>query len=99
MVLISEMVFIKLENFLIRKMADVNLYVEYNDPRCLQEIVRLVKERGITIGSTEVTRIPCDQGGHNYCAILTFQTSKHDVGSSLKDQIARLENVVNVEEL
>ena len=99
MVLLSEMVFIKLENFLVRKMADVNLYVEYNDPHCLQQIIKLVKERNVTIGSTEVTRIPCDCGGHNYCAIITFQTGRHELGSSLKEQIVSLENVVNVEEL
>ena len=99
MVLISEMVFIKIENLLIKKLADVNLYVEYNDPRCLQQIVKLVKERNIHIGSTEVTRIPCDSGGHNYCAIFTFQVGKNKSGPSLRDQIAGLENVVNVEEL
>lgn len=99
MVLLSEMVFIRLEAFFVRKMADVNLYVEYNDPKSIQEVVRIVKEKRITLSSMEITRIPCDCGGHNYCAIITFQTDREKLGSYLKDRISQLEHVVSVEEL
>lgn len=99
MVLLSEMVFIRLETYFTRKIADVNLYVEYNDSRCIQEIVRIVKEKNITLSSMEITRIPCDCGGNNYCAILTFQTDKDKLGGYLRESIAQLDNVVSVEEL
>lgn len=99
MVLLSEMVFIKLENFLKRKVADVHLYVEYDSPGAIQEIVKIVKEKRITLSSMEITRVPCDCGGNNYCAILTFQSNKEKVDASLKDRVFALEHVINAEVL
>lgn len=99
MVLLSEMVFIKLENFLKRKVADVHLYVEYDSPGAIQEIVKIVKEKRITLSSMEITRVPCDCGGNNYCAILTFQSNKEKVDASLKDRVSALEHVINAEVL
>lgn len=99
MVLISELFFIRLEEYLKRKSADVNLYVEYDSSSAIQQIMKIVKEKHITLSSMEITRIPCECGGNNYCAILTFQSGREMVGPALKEQIAQLENVVNVEVL
>ncbi|MBQ7896671.1 MAG: MgtC/SapB family protein [Oscillospiraceae bacterium] len=99
MVLLLEIVFIKLESYFTRKIADVNLYVEYNSSKCIQQIVRIVKEKQITLSSMEITRIPSECGGNNYCAILTFQTDKEKLGSYLKEKVSELENVVSVEVL
>ena len=99
MVLLSELVFIKLENYLKRKVADVHIYVEYDSPNAMQSIVKIVKEKRITLSSMEITRVPCDCGGSNYCAILTFQSNKEKIDGSLKDEISAVEHVLNAEVL
>lgn len=99
MVLLSELVFIKAENYLKRKVADVHIYVEYDSPNAIQSIVKIVKEKRITLSSMEITRVPCDCGGSNYCAILTFQSNKEKVDGSLKDEISAVEHVLNAEVL
>ena len=99
MVLLSELVFIKLENYLKRKVADVHIYVEYDSPNAMQSIVKIVKEKRITLSSMEITRVPCDCGGSNYCAILTFQSNKEKVDTTLKDRVSALAHVINAEVL
>ena len=99
MVLLSEMVFIKVENFLKRKVADVYLYVEYDSSTAIQTIVKIVKEKHITLSSMEITRVPGECGVNNYCAILTFQSNKEKIDGSLKEEISALEHVINIEVL
>ncbi len=98
-VILAELVFMRLEIFFTRSVADVNLYVEYDEADCLQEIIRITKNRHIKMSSLEITRIPCEGGKNTYCAMMSFQTNPLKLGKALTDEISTLSGVLSVEEL
>ena len=98
-VILAEIVFMRLEGLFTKRTADVNLYVEYEEADCLQDILRAAKLRRIKIGSLEITRIPCEGGKNSYCAMLAFQTDREKLGNALNEEIAAIPGVTSVEEL
>jgi hypothetical protein len=99
MVLLSEIVLIKLENRLVERTNDVNIYIEYTQPATIQRIVRILRTVKVPMNDIEVTRISDSEGGYRYGAILTVRVSGDTMEKEIFQGLSEISDVQTVEEL
>ena len=98
MVLLAELILSKFEYRFVRKVEDVNLYVEYKHSVCIEQIMAVLRRQKIHLSDLEITRIN-DGDDHRYCAILEVQTTKAKLDGELMKELHAIEDVTNIEEL
>ncbi|MGI5976393.1 MAG: MgtC/SapB family protein [Candidatus Limivicinus sp.] len=99
MVLLAELLLIKIEYKFARKVSDLNMFIEYSSADTIEEVVRLCREKHVTISDIEITRVPDDKGGYRYHAVLTVLASEKQLENDVIKPVTALENVITVEEL
>ncbi len=100
LVLIAEILMIKLEYTFDRQKVDMNLYVEYSTPTCVEEMVHIVKQQRVNMLGLEVTRSgQAGEEGMHYCAVLTIQPKGRSVAESIEKSILDIQGVTMLEEL
>ncbi len=98
MVLLAELVLSKFEYRFIRKIRDVNLYIEYKHSVCIEQIMAVLRRQNIKLTDLEITRIN-DGDDHRYCAIIEVQSTKERLDGELMRELHGIEDVTNIEEL
>lgn len=96
-ILIAELVFAKLEYFIVSNARVINLYVEYTESSQLGTIVDTIKQKSVYIVDMEITK-SSDNNRHP-CVIFSLQKPRKIPHQSLMALIAKLDGVVSVEEL
>lgn len=96
-ILLAEVVFAKLEYFIISNAKTINLYVEYNESSRLANIVDTIKKNGAYILDLEITKSPNED--HNLCAIFSMKIPRKTSHQALMTIVAKIDGVVSVEEL
>ena len=96
-VILAELVFARLEYFIISNARAFNLYVEYSEAGKLGNIVDTIKKHGGYIIDLEITKNTAE--GRNPCAIFSLQTPRKISHQAIMTIIAKLDGVVSVEEL
>ena len=100
LVLIAEMLMIKLEYSFDRQKVDVNLYVEYKEANCVEEMVRVVKQQHIDMLGLEVTRSgQTGSSDAHFCAVLTIQPKGRSIAETVEKGILAIPGVTMLEEL
>ncbi|MBO5305307.1 MAG: MgtC/SapB family protein [Clostridia bacterium] len=96
LVLFTELVFSKIEYFLMASARAVNVYVEFTDKKELYRILDVIRARGIEILDSEISKNP-EYDGINAIFTLKFPRKyRHD---EIVNEIMMLESVRQVEEL
>lgn len=98
MVLLAEVLLVKLEYRFVRKVEDVNLYIEYKHSICIEQIMAALKKESVSVSNLEITRIN-DGDDHRYCAVIEVQASKEKLDGDVLRALNGIEDVTNVEEL
>ena len=98
LILIAEMFFSKLEYRMLDHAPEINLYMEYSDRACLEEVLKLFRENNVKVTDMEITR-STESEQHNACAIFTLQLNKHYSADQLLSHVHEIAGVVSVEEL
>ena len=96
LVLLTELVFSKLEYYLVASARVINVYVDFTEKRQLARIVDLIRTRGIEILDSEISK---SAGQENIHAILTLKFPKKFKHEQILGEITALESVRQVEEL
>ncbi len=96
-IILAELVFARLEYFIVSNARAFNLYVEYCESGCLGSIVDAIKKKGGYIVDMEITKNAKE--GRNPCVIFSLQTPRKVSHQALMTIIAKLDGVVSVEEL
>ncbi|MBO5203750.1 MAG: MgtC/SapB family protein [Clostridia bacterium] len=96
-VILAELVFARLEYFIVSNARAFNLYVEYSESGNLGSIVDAIKKKGGYIIDMEITKNAKE--GRNPCAVFSLQTPRKVSHQALMTVIAKLDGVVSVEEL
>lgn len=99
MVLVAELLLIKIEYRFARKIDDVNLYIEYRHAAAIESIIRLLREKKLTINGLEITRISGEAEEHYYCAVITVRATKKQLDEELICTLNSTPDVMTVEEL
>ena len=98
LVLAAELLFSKLEYRMMENAPEVNLYMEYTGKPCLENVLRLYRERELKVLNMEITR-SAETEKHNACAIFTLRLNKKYSMNTLLAEMNTVPGVVSVEEL
>lgn len=98
MILLTELLFSRLERRVLDNAPEINLYMEYTDKRCLEQVLKLYHDRNLKILNMEITRATGSKK-HNACAIFTLRLYKNCKVGQLVDSVAAVRGVISVEEL
>ena len=97
-ILLAEIVFAKLEYFIVSNARIFNLYVEYAETSKLGTIVDTIKKTGAYIVDMEITKKGSDEG-KNPCAVFSIRTPRKIKHQAMMTMLAKLDGVISVEEL
>ena len=98
LILAAELFFSKREYRILDNAPEVNLYMEYSGRSCLEEVLKLYRERSVKVLNLEITRSAGSEH-HNACAIFTLRLNKHCGVESILEAVSATKGVVSVEEL
>lgn len=96
-ILLAELVFAKLEYFIVSNAKTFNLYVEYNESSKLANIVDTLKKADAYILDMEITK--SSSSNRNLGANFSIKTPRRASHQSIMTLISKIEGVVTVEEL
>ena len=95
-ILLTVVVFSKLESFILSRSRNVNLFVEFENAQDLSLIIATIKEQDIRIFDVELTK---SIGGVNPNAIFTLQLPKKKSHTAVMTAIAQVDTVRTIEEI
>ena len=98
LILLAERLFARLEYRMLENAPEINLYMEYTDKACLENILKLFRELHLKILNLEITR-PTGSEHHNACAIFSLRLNKRCRVEKLLADIHATQGVLSVEEL
>ena len=95
-ILLVELLFSKLEYFLLAKSKSVNVCVEYNDPDCLDAVLRILRATDVVIMDLEVAKNGAKTPG-NSLAIFALQVDRRIDREELLAEIGQTEGIFTAE--
>ena len=98
LIILAELLFSKREYRMLENAPEINLYMEYTDRSCLEQVLKLYREKNVKVLNMEITRATGSEH-HNACAIFSLRLNKKCKVELLLDAIHRVEGVAAVEEL
>ena len=98
LIILAELLFSKLEYRMLENAPEINLYMEYTDRSCLEQVLKLYREKNVKVLNMEITRATGSEH-HNACAIFSLRLNKKCKVEPLLDAIHCVEGVAAVEEL
>ena len=98
MILMAELLFSKLEYRMLDNAPEINLYMEYSDRTCLDNVLKLFRQLNLKVLNMEITR-SAETEKHNACALFTLQLHKKCRVEQVLTGIQSTPGVFSVEEL
>ena len=98
LIILAELLFSKLEYRILENAPEVNLYMEYSGKPCLEQVLKLYRERELKVLNMEITR-STESETHNACAIFTLRLNRRCSLEVLLANMNAIPGVVSVEEL
>ena len=98
LILAAEMFLSKLEYRMLDNAPEVNLYMEYSNKACLDNVLKLFRDLELKVLNMEITR-STETETHNACALFTLRLNKRCRVEQLIPKMNATEGVVSVEEL
>ena len=98
LILMAELVFSKMEYRMMENAPEINLYVEYRNKDCLEEVLKLFRELNLKVLGMEITRSTGSET-HNACAIFSLRLNKKCKVEILLHRMHTTDGVFSVEEL
>lgn len=98
LILMAELLFSKLEYRMLNNAPEINLYMEYRDHSCLENVLNLYRGRDVKVLDIEITRA-MDSEHHNACSIFNLRLNRNCSVEELLEAVSTIKGVVAVEEL
>lgn len=99
LILLAELLFSKLERSLLYRVSEINLYLEYLNSNCLDQVLSLLQSEGVKIQSMEVMRTSGEGNDGNTSAILSLRLPPKYKAETLLLKVNAVESVLAAEEL
>ncbi len=96
-ILIAELVFARIEYFIISSSKSFNILIEYSEKSTLTTVVDEIKKTGSRIEDMEITKSASED--KLPCAVFSIKTPRKVTHNSLMTKISNLQGIVHVEEL
>jgi len=88
-----------MESKLVRKVNDVNIYIEYARASAIEEVYAILREKKISVSNFEISRVHGTENNHHYCAVISFRASKSQMDAALHKSFTEVKDVITVEEI
>ena len=98
MILLAELVFSKLEYWMLENAAEINLYMEYANKACLEQVLAVYRAHNLKVLHLEITRATGSEK-HNACAIFYLRLHRGCNTEKLLQLSNSIEGIISVEEL
>ena len=98
LVLLIEIVFDRLERIALRRVPEINLYIEYAEKDALERLMRLFHEEEVLVNDLEISHAS-ESGTHKSCAILSLQMKRNYNADDLILKLQGQSGILFVEEL
>ena len=98
LILIAELIFSRLEYYIINSSPEVNIYLEYSSATESDKIISSIRRHNVAIMSMEITR-SSEEGNHNRSLVFSLRLPKKMRPDYIIAQINNLEGVILVHEL
>lgn len=98
LILLVEIIFARFEYRMMDNTPEVNLYIEYTDRSCLENILQMFHNLNVKVTNLEITRSSTSEH-HNSCAIFTLQLSKKTSIKEMLEKVCSTQGVISIEEL
>jgi len=98
LILTAESLFSKLEYWMLSRSPVVNLFLEYTDGSCLDEALRICRERNVKVMNLQITRHKRDER-HNACAIFELRLNRKYTAEAILHLFLDIPGVESIEEL
>lgn len=98
LIFLAETLFSKLEYYIMRHTPEINLYMQYTDRGCLEEVLRLLQKKNIRVLNMEITRSPGSEQPNAYVVFFLRLEKRYNVDSILLE-IRSIKGVLSVEEI
>lgn len=92
LVLIAEALLPGMERYITGEMAEINLYVEYNNSECYMEIMNYFKIRNFKVLDCEIARAKSNEK-HNACVIFLLRLHKGYTQELVKAEIRTISGI------
>ena len=96
-IILAELVFARLEYFIVSNAKSFNLFVEYSEGAVLANIVDTIKKSGAYVADMEVTKSTSVE--KHLCATFSMKLPRQLSHAAMMTLVAKIEGVVAVEEL
>ena len=96
--MLAEQVFSRLEYRVLEHVPEINVYMEYEDKTCLDDVLQLYRSCNVKVLNIQITRA-AENEEHNACAIFSLRLNKRCKVEQLVAKVSGTEGVVSVEEL
>lgn len=98
LILVAESLFSRLEYRVLSRSPILNLFMEYADSRCLDDALRLCREKNIKVTNLQITRHTRD-ANHNACAIFELRLNRKCTAETIEQLLLDIPGVESIEEL
>lgn len=98
LIIVAEVLFSGVEDWMMHSAPEINLYVEYTDKDCLEEMLRLIRDKNIAILNLQITRSFGNEK-HNACAIFSLRLNRRHHAEEVIADLSAIKNVNMVYEL
>ena len=98
LILVAEALFSRLEYWILNRSTILNLFMEYADSRCLDDALRLCREKKVKVTNLQITRHTRD-ANHNACAIFELRLHKKCSAATIEHLLLDIPGVESIEEL
>lgn len=97
-ILITELLFSRLEYYLMASVPEISLYVEAAKKKCMDRLFLMFREREVTVQNFETTFVS-ESGKHYTCAIFSLRLNRGQDAEQVMEWVRETEGVVTVERL
>ena len=97
-IMLAELVFSRLEYRVLEHVPEINVYMEYEDKTCLDDVLQLYRRCDVKVLNIQITRA-AENGEHNACAIFTLRLPRSCTVNRLMTLVGERKGIVSVEEL
>ena len=97
-IMLAEQVFSRLEYRVLEHVPEINVYMEYEDKTCLDDVLQLYRRCDVKVLNIQITRA-AENEEHNACAIFTLRLPRSCTVNRLMTLVGERKGIVSVEEL
>ena len=90
--------FSRLEYRVLEHVPEINVYMEYEDKTCLDDVLQLYRSCNVKVLNIQITRA-AENEEHNACAIFTLRLPRSCTVNRLMTLVGKRKGIVSVEEL